>query len=684
MAKAVRKEEILDPDKRPLTKMQAGRLAGLTGVEAKEFAGKVVAELSERFKWQLDVSLFLFRRVCGQVVKRDPVTGRVYPVPFATVHVEDTDCNLLGYFPAGWHWGWYFPLSCRREEIATVVTDECGRFCVYIPRFDIDWILKFRKERICFPDIFIRPNLRELLEDLKIWPEPPVIRRPFPEPDPIPFLLNDGGLRLRRIEEAAGPQVAGRLAAIQATAMLGAATGDAGRMLEARAFTQPVAPPLPAQMQRMPGREVAQELSLRYNLEPKLLERFNPEYYIGPFRRCWDVLVPEWVPLLDVPDITFRVTQDVDGDGDQEVIYSESFFDVRWDSGSIPDVTLEASQIALAGLTCDSPEVPCQEPMIVLAGKMPLHNLPAPADPYHDNTTGYARRTNRPHPSGDLVDPLPNPLASSPMAGTFPVLGCNQMEGAVYYRLMYAYRAPGGASFSAPVPFVNVGWSLYRWVGSPGHLEVLHVTPDANGWYNILNPADMWLPQNILLNWPSGNYQDGTYRISMQMGNAAKAVIHTTPELAVYIDNSSPSTSRFTGLAWRRVGDIAWTELGLVCPVVRRNPGEDIEFRVDYIAAAAHLRSFVLSAGGCGGGGIKQVSPLSTAQHWHTNALDNSVAGSAIYRLPGSSLPGAYSFHLHVDSRAFNPDDANGLTSDWNYDPTHIWVNRQLAVAVVE
>jgi hypothetical protein len=38
------------------------------------------------------------------------------------------------------------------------------------------------------------------------------------------------------------------------------------------------------------------------------------------------VLVPEWVPLVDVPDITFRVTQDVDGDGDEETIYSEGYY----------------------------------------------------------------------------------------------------------------------------------------------------------------------------------------------------------------------------------------------------------------------------------------------------------------------------------------------------------------------
>jgi hypothetical protein len=124
------------------------------------------------------------------------------------------------------------------------------------------------------------------------------------------------------------------------------------------------------------------------------------------------------MPLLDVPDITFRVTQDVDGDGDQDVIYAESHFDVRWNSGNIPDVTLYADPIAVAGLTCDTPEVPCENvPAITFAGLMPLVNPPAPAAPYHDAGSGeapnfalgYARRPNRPHPNGLFADPPPNP-----------------------------------------------------------------------------------------------------------------------------------------------------------------------------------------------------------------------------------------------------------------------------------
>ena len=79
----------------------------------------------------------------------------------------------------------------RPEEIGSVVTDECGRFCVWIPRWEIDWILRFRHIHICLPDIFLRPRLRDLLDDLR--QQVPVVRPPRPEPDPHPWLLRDGG-----------------------------------------------------------------------------------------------------------------------------------------------------------------------------------------------------------------------------------------------------------------------------------------------------------------------------------------------------------------------------------------------------------------------------------------------------------------------------------------------------------
>lgn len=679
------------PDRRPITPIQAKRLVSLTGVSEKEIVGKTIAELAEKLKWQIDPELFLFRRICGRVVKKDPVTGVEYPVPFATVHVEDTDCSFIGLFPPKSPWSWLFPLFCHREEIASVVTDACGHFCVFVPRWEIDWILRFRRERFCFPDIFIKPSIRDLLEGLR---EPPIFRPPRPEPDPAP-LLADGGMTLRRAEELVGREVAGKLAAIQLGAAVGGSKVPLSALLEGNGFSEPVPPPLPAELQRLQGAgskssgemeaktmEAARStLAVRMNLDVKQLEGFTFRRFIGPFRRCFDLLIPEWVPLLDIPDITFRVTQDVDGDGDEEVIYSEGFFDVRWNAGPIPDVTLQASQIAVVGVVCDTPEVVCENtPALLFAGLMPLVNPPGPADPYHDAVTGYARRPNRPHPSGNLVDPLPNPLAEAPYTGTLQLYGCNHAQGAVFYRLRYSFN--GGAT----VPFTGLTWPLHRVVG--GILQTLWPTPDVNGWYPILPDSDGWFPAHLLLNWPTGGFQNGLYMVEVQLGNAGKAVINTSAAVAFRIDNSAPNPVQFTELRWRVAGGVWSPPMELICPVVTRpaiggNPA-DIEFMISYQAAAVHLRSVSLSGGGCGGGNPTLISALSTAQHWHTNPADNSVINTAIFALSGAMPQGAYSFNLFAASRAFNPAGGDGgFEADWNYDPVYNYVWPSLPVAVV-
>ncbi|MEA2940452.1 MAG: hypothetical protein QOD09_981, partial [Bradyrhizobium sp.] len=196
------------PDEIALTAISAARLSQLTGLSAEKLAGRSVTELRKYLEWEIDPNLLLFRRVCGRVVKHDPVSGDDWGVPGATVHVYDTDVNLFGYFPGGWKFGWYLPFHFRREEIATAVTDACGNFCVWIPRFDIDWVLRWRSERICFPEIFVKPNLGDLLDRLgKVVEVPPHIG---PDPGPLDFLR--GGIGSAAVlEQAVGAHAARRL-----------------------------------------------------------------------------------------------------------------------------------------------------------------------------------------------------------------------------------------------------------------------------------------------------------------------------------------------------------------------------------------------------------------------------------------------------------------------------------------
>jgi hypothetical protein len=693
------------PDQMKLTSIQAERLGGLSEVAAKDLAGLTVTEISDKFRFQIDPLLLFFRRVCGKVVKTDPVSGIQYPVPYATVHVEDTDCSLLGFFPARARWAWYFPFGCRREVIATATTDECGRFCVWIPRWDIDWILRFRRERYCFPIIFDRPSIRDLLDELiprEIpfpFPEPdpgPIGPRPGPGPDPAPFGGFDRGRLIRQIEDQVGRDVAVKLDRLDSQVAFGRSNVELTSVLDSSAFSQQVPPPLPKELHVTGGVDkrakgaaagasmetVRSSLAARLRLDAADLKDLDLRAFIGPFKRCFDVFIPEWVPIIDVPDITFRVTQDTDGDGVEETIYSEGYFQVRWNAGSLGPITINAMPNARAGLECGGDRVPCADvPAIVLAGRMPVVNVPTIYDPVN----GYALRPNRPHPSGLFADPLPNPAAAAPFLGAVSLLGCKQTDRrATHYRIVFKYSSDAGANFTSYSPFVGLTWPLFRLDGA-GNPEWHYPTADAQGWYPIALPAgpNPFLPQDLLLDWPTYAKANGRYVLKLEVGTGGAAT-SSSDEVAFNVDNAAPN-GPFT-IEWRRVGGGAFQLLVPPCPLVRRGATPvDLEFRVTLDASATHLRSASLSAGGCGGGDFVFVS--GTTEHWHTSTVDNAVVLQAIFRLPSTTLEGTYSFSARVSSRAFNPNGGDGghliLPDPWEYDPEPSHIDPHFAFSVI-
>lgn len=677
----------INPDQIKLTSIQAERLGEMSEVEPKKLVGLTVSEISDKFRFQIDPMLLFFRKVCGKVVKKDPVTGIEYPVPYATVHVEDTDCSMLGFFPAKAKWGWYFPYRCRREVIATATTDECGRYCVWIPRWDIDWILRFRHERRCFSIIFEQPTIRDLLDEL-IPHEPPFPPPevgpigPRPGPDPVPFGGFDRGRLIRQIEAQIGQGGAMNLDRLVAQATFGRDSKELASVLDAAAFSQPVPPPLPKELLAASGLEprakgtnvgmsmetVRGSLAARLKLEASDLKALDLRTFIGPFKRCFDVIVPEWVPIIDVPDITFRVTQDTNGDGVEETVYSEGLFQVRWDAGALGSVKINAGPNARAGLECGGSRVPCADvPAIVLAGRMPVVNVPAIYDPVN----GYALRPNRPHPSGQFADALPNPPAASPFLGAIALLGCNQTDkAATHYRVVFKYSSNGGATFTAYAPFVGLTWPLFRLDGA-GNPEWHYPMADAQGWYPIALPGgpNPFLPQDVLLDWPTYAYANGRYVLKLEVG-AGGAVTSSSAEVAFNVDNSTPLGP--LSVEWRKVGSGSFQLLAPPCPLVKRGDTPvDLEFRVTLDASAAHLRSAYLAAGGCGRGDFFLVSGVT--EHWHTTTSDNAEILQAIYRLPSTALQGTYSFSARVSSRAFNPNGGDGghliLPDPWEYDP---------------
>jgi len=694
-----------DPSKFILGEASAARLASLTELPAEILRGRVLSDVIEEFRYVIDIELLFFRRICGKVVKTDPVTGIDNPVPFATVQVEDTDCSFLGYFPLHSPWSWFFPFHCRREVIATAQTDACGNFCVWIPRFDIDWILRFRRERHCYGTIFERPTLSDILRAIDPREVPPGLwKGPWPGPDPV--IRPDRAQLATRVMDSFGSEVAARITRLQNNVQFGAMTAEGMDALDAPADLSFLRPSLPPELKAIEGSakkpggrkdEMAMaksSLAGRIGVNPKDLRELDLRRYAGPFWRCHDVFVPEWTPVLDVPDITFRVLQDTDGDGVEEQIYGESYFDVRWNAVPGTPVVIHAGPNARASHLCGMPPVPCGNvPAIVMAGRLPVTGDPAVFDgTLGDASAGYARRTNRPHPSGTFVESLPIPEGQAPLTGVLSLFGCNRTDpSATHYRLMYRFSANNGASFTAPSPFVNMPHSLYRLVGGIG--AYLDCIPDSQGWFPIL-PADPnpWLPQNLLLDWPSGSLASGLYGVTLQLGTGGTTVTSVSAEVAIMVDNTSP-----VGPILVEVGPTAagpFTPIDGICPVVRRGViPQDRYFRVTLAASARHLRSAELRASGCGGGtfafvsgsgGVQEVMGSTTYQHWHENPNDNDQVMQVIYLLPAGTLEGSYNFGATISGRAFSPNDGVGYTAvpQWRYDPNTVYIQPSVVFSV--
>lgn len=675
------------PDQLPVTERRAEHLAEISGVDVKKIAGKKISEVHELLKWKLDPPLLLFRRICGQVVKKNPITGEMEPVPNATVHVEDTDCSFLGFFPGGSPWGWLYPVFCSREELAAVRTDECGRFCVYLPYWDFDRILRWRRRRICYFRPFW-PRIRDLLE---LLPEPPIIREPQPGPDPAPIakILPEG---LARIRDVVSAEAVETLEMAMERKLSGEDQLEFSAALEQPAFAGAVPPPLPPEMTR--GKFDTKSLGESLEIEPKMLRGFDPRRFIGPFIRCFDIFVPEWVRIFDVPDITFRVTQDYDLDGVEEEIYSESYFDVRWNAGPILDVTLEASGNALSAPHCEPKEIRClNKASIEAAGYLDLE----PA--YHDDTTGYCVRMNRPTTHGWYPDYDTRVVpANAPYAGNLNLHGCFRLKQATHYRLRYSYRATPSDPWGPQITFTGVTWTAPR--QGPG--APIPFIPDVNGWYAIQSAADLVHP-NWLMPWRTWARADGNYQIWLQLGKmtgGAINVVDTSAPRMFEVDNSKPESS-FVEVRWRETSEAGpWTALNSTvvlptpvpdtCPIIYRPTGQDIHVQVQWTAAAKHLRDARLDRYGCGGGSMEMVGVapppvVESYRHWHTGPFDNSVSQTNVFLLRGTRPPGCYTVFLRTNSRAFNPQDFDAAsTFDWWKDQVFRWRYRSRAISVVD
>jgi hypothetical protein len=642
------------PEARRLSKAQVEFLAAESGVPGAELRDLTLGTLVDRLKFRLDPKLFFFQRVCGRVVRRDPITHELHPVPRATVHVDDTDCNFVFYSPNGTGFTWLYPLFCPTEEIAAVQTDDCGYFCVYIPRWDIDRILRWRRERICLPTIE-RPRIIDLIGDLLPDPGPIITRPPIPDPPPDFF---DVDVR-RVVESRLGPKIAQRLALSAPAQTFGAFRGNLDSLLSEPVPQEMLPKPLtpdPTEVARLVG-------------DDSPLTKIDLGRPIGPFRICYDLLVPEWQTIVDVPDITFRVTQMQAGG--EVTIYSEGFFDVRWDDTSIPDVTLEAGPNAQSVAICQGPIVQCQNsPAILTVELMPITAA------YHDDTIGFGTRTNQKSSDG-ISPPVPGAAsgtAHAPYADRLDLFGCFHIPGATHYRVLASLAG------AAPQPVLSGRLTLMTSAG------VVYQDQLAGGWYPVRNDL-ISVFEHYILDWLPTH--DGTWDISLELGAESGGAINpigaASPQHKFEVDGSYP-TAQFSLRWWYEdTGPGSATVLPVVCPVINRQPTRNVVVEVAWSASAAHLREASVGMGGCGGGAPVQVTGPGTT-HWYWQNTTDTTTGAklALFRIPTGSLPGCYTVSAFAASRAYNPMvPGSSLADEWYVAENRRYVTPSQAVSVV-
>ena len=623
----------------------------------------------------------LKRWVCGRVIKRDPVTGEECPVPGATVRVLDVDLNFFWWHPyPGLPWCWLFPFwPRRREEIATTTTDECGRFCVAIPYFDIDAILRWRLRFRCLPEILQWPRVIDAIDlgvkpDLRVYPElerlPELEPKPRPEPWPDPGPLipeipfrEAVGARGANVESGGltgalfrGPHIAERVSKFHAEPQFEPVRQE---LFAKRALFEPVRPddelpvleraafPIAIAPPALPDDETL----LKILQDKKMLPEVHSARPIVRLLRCWAEFVPEWHLFLDVPDIVFKVEQDIDGDGALETIYDQGYFDVNWNlTEPTTNVVIEAWPNAIC-VPCGPNYQPCVTTGIVGISEMPV-------DPAYLNVQGYAMRVNRPKPNGV------RPNGKTPFCKTVRLVGCPDYGRAAYYKVFYSYE--GG-----PETHFNESWYVYQISAGTSH----HVVPDTQGFYPVLTPPNDYFPYHTLINWRTRNYPDGRYTVRLALYDAAYNPIGPAlPSINVVLDNSKPSRLDFLRLRYR-VGMGAWQNVSLHCPIIHRPAGADIELEIQYNVAATHLRDSYLSFVGCGG-------YLGSETYWHKDVNDNNVTRIWTVTVPGTTSQGGYRFYLEGRSRAFN--GVGGLGSNWYFDPLHIWGTNNLHVVILD
>jgi hypothetical protein len=321
------------PNNGPVTMSQASRLARLSGLPIEELTGQPLSDVERKLSWILAPELLGLRKISGRVVRRNFETRALEPIPNATVHMEDTDCSFLLYSPPQWaDWSWLLPFRLRSEEIATATTDASGHFSFYLPRWEIEAVARWRQGRIGVGD-FSRPRLRDIVKDLE-----PEYLAETPE-----IAIRKPGL-LAGCRKKVGQALTDSIEALLLCEGAARSEGALEMLLETRVVPQRP----PALDDLLPGDVPTRVAGREQGFPAELVKGLGFDRSIGPLWRNSDLVLKLWTLLLDVPDITFRVTRENREQGGEELLYTDGFFDVPWHRDGIPALTLTASDPAFS------------------------------------------------------------------------------------------------------------------------------------------------------------------------------------------------------------------------------------------------------------------------------------------------------------------------------------------------
>ncbi len=218
-------------------------------------------------------------------------------------------------------------------------------------------------------------------------------------------------------------------------------------------------------------------------------------------------------------------------------------------------------------------------PLFMGIGLIPVDHI-INATPPDNNTDGYADTTDI---SGYLLR-----VKDAPFGGTLAIMinhNAALLAGATYYKLSVTQITPIAGVPTEP----RQGFSDYLWNPVTSRFEPRTITPDADGFYPVRKPLEVWYNPLLGYTLDTTILGNGLYNIDITIYNAAKVAIgvSTIHNRKVKIDNQWPVAN-----IEKILHDGAEVP---VCTIV--NSGTDqFQFQITATDPQGHLLSWNMSA----------------------------------------------------------------------------------------